>query len=57
MYAAELLLQQALTSEMQYGRSTEEMQEVLRAAVAQVNVEQDKVKDLFHLLAATAEVR
>jgi hypothetical protein len=57
MHADELLLQQALTSEMQYGRSTDEMQEVLRAAAAQVNIEHNKVKDLFHLLAATAEVR
>jgi len=57
MHLEELLLQQALTSEMQYGRSTEEMQEVLRAATAQVNIEQYKVKDLFHLMAATKEKR
>lgn len=57
MHLDELLLQQALTSEMQYGRSTEEMQEVLRAATAQVNIEENKVKDLFHLIAATAEIR
>ncbi|KAL4524589.1 hypothetical protein Ndes2437B_g03628 [Nannochloris sp. 'desiccata'] len=56
MHLDELLLQQALTSEMQYGRSTEEMQEVLRAATAQVNIEENKVKDLFHLIAATAEI-
>jgi hypothetical protein len=57
MHGEELLLQQALTSEMQYGRSTEEMQEVLRSITAQVNIEQNKLKGLFHLIAATAEKR
>lgn len=57
MHSDELLLQQALTSEMHYGRSVEDMQEVLKAATAQVNIDHNKVKDLFHLMAATAEVR
>ena len=57
MHSEELLLQQALTSEMHYGRTSEELQEVLRAAQVQVNVDASKVKDLFHLLAATAEIR
>ena len=57
MHADELLLQQNLTAEIRYGRSTEELGELLRAAGAKPNIQEQKLKDLFHIMAATAEVR
>ena len=56
MHADELLLQQALVAEVQYGRTGEELGQILSAAGMKCNIESIKLKDLFSIIAATAEV-
>lgn len=57
MHFEELLLQQALTAEVRYGRTKEELGQLLEAAAANCNIGKGRVKDLFSIMAATAEVR
>ena len=57
MHADELLLQQTLTAEVRYGRTIEELQDILRAVGAKPNLEQQKMKNLFYIIATTEERR
>lgn len=57
MHAQELALQQALTAQVRYGRGAEELAALVAAAAARPNIEAQAMRDAFHVVAITAEVR
>lgn len=57
MHSQELALQQALTAQVRYGRSAEELAALVAAAAARPNIDVQSMRDAFHLVAITAEIR
>lgn len=55
MHADEFTLQQALAAEVHYERKPEEMKELVQTAAAKPNIDTQKIKDAFYIIAATVD--
>lgn len=57
MYSDELKVQQALVAQVQYEPEPTAMADITMAVTARVNIEEQRVKDVFHVIAAATADR